>query len=65
MTDTTNLTRVLRMKDLPQKIGLRPSTIYGLIAKGNFPKPFKFTAGGRAAGWLEQTVDEWLVTREI
>jgi len=53
------------MKDLPQKIGLRPSTIYGLIAKGNFPKPFKFTAGGRAAGWLEQTVDEWLVTREV
>jgi prophage regulatory protein len=64
MPDTTKLTRVLRMKDLPPKIGLQPSTIYGLIAKGDFPTPFKFITGGRAAGWLEQTVDDWLSDRE-
>ena len=55
--------QVLRMKDLPTKVGLKPSTIYALIAKGDFPPPFKFIPGGRAAGWLEQTIDEWLEAR--
>ena len=27
--------RIIRMKDLPSKIGLRPSTIYGLIVEKN------------------------------
>ena len=52
--------RILRMKDLPAKVGFAPSTIYELIAKGKFPKPFKLMPGGRAAGWLESTVDKWL-----
>jgi prophage regulatory protein len=53
--------RVLRMKDLPPKIGFQPSTIYELISKGKFPSPFKLVPGGRAAGWFETTIDEWLV----
>ena len=63
MSGPVKLIRVLRMKDLPSKIGLQPSTIYGLVAKGDFPPPFKFITGGRAAGWLEQTVDDWLAAR--
>tara|TARA_B100000780_G_scaffold266027_1_gene221938 strand:- start:178 stop:375 length:198 start_codon:yes stop_codon:yes gene_type:complete len=63
MTETTKTTRVLRMRDLPVKVGLQPSTIYGLVAKGDFPPPFKFITGGRAAGWLEQTIDDWLEGR--
>lgn len=57
-------TRILRMRDLPAKTGLQPSTIYGLIAKGNFPKPFKLIPGGRAAGWLETTIDQWITDHE-
>ena len=64
MTETTKTTRVLRMRDLPVKVGLQPSTIYGLVAKGDFPPPFKFITGGRAAGWLEQTIDDWLASRK-
>ena len=63
MTEATKTTRVLRMRDLPVKVGLQPSTIYGLVAKGDFPPPFKFITGGRAAGWLEQTIDDWLEGR--
>ena len=63
MTETTKTIRVLRMRDLPVKVGLQPSTIYGLVAKGDFPPPFKFITGGRAAGWLEQTIDNWLEGR--
>ena len=54
--------RTLRMRDLPSKVGSQPSTIYGLIAQGKFPKPFKLTPGGRAAGWLETDIDNWITS---
>ena len=57
----TTQKRIVRMKDLPSKIGFQPSTIYGLIAEGKFPAPHKLVPGGRAAGWLESTIDEWLL----
>ena len=59
MENKINTYNVLRMKDLPKKIGYQPSTIYELIVKGKFPPPFKLVQGGRAAGWLESTIDEW------
>ena len=31
--------RILRMKDLPLKVGFQPSTLYELIAAGRFPPP--------------------------
>ena len=52
--------RILRMKDLPTKVGYQPSTIYGLIAQGKFPKPTKILPGGRAAGWHEARIDKWI-----
>ena len=55
-----NTKRILRMKDLPSRTGFQPSTIYEFISKGKFPAPFKLVPGGRAAGWFEITVDEWL-----
>jgi len=62
--DTLNRgNRVLRMRDLPQKVGCRPSTIYEMVASGRFPPPFKIVEGGRAVGWLERTLDEWLDER--
>ena len=56
----TKTVRTLRMKDLPSKVGFQPSTIYGLIAQGKFPKPYKLTPGGRAAGWQETIIDAWI-----
>ena len=56
--------RILRMQDLPDRIGFRPSTIYELIAKGKFPRPFKLMPGGRAAGWFENTIGDWIAARE-
>ena len=54
--------RTLRMRDLPSKVGYQPSTIYGLIAQGKFPKPSKLSPGGRAAGWLESDIDNWITS---
>jgi prophage regulatory protein len=63
MENSKSITRVLRMKDLPPKVGFQPSTIYELIAHGKFPPPFKIVKGGRASGWLESTIDQWLQAR--
>ena len=59
--DVSKTVRTLRMRDLPSKVGYQPSTIYGLIAQGKFPKPSKLSPGGRAAGWLETDIDNWIV----
>ena len=63
MENNNGSTRVLRMKDLPPKVGFQPSTLYELIANGKFPPPFKLVPGGRAAGWLEGTIDAWVLDR--
>ena len=60
MDAETTQQRIVRMKDLPSKVGFQPSTIYGLIAEGKFPAPHKLVPGGRAAGWFESTIVAWL-----
>jgi len=56
--------RILRMQELVNKVGYAKSTIYGLVKEGKFPPPFKLTPGGRANGWFEHTIDEYLHERE-
>lgn len=53
--------QVLRRKDLKPATGLSPSTIYRMIACGEFPKPVKL--GPQAVGWLKSDVDAWLARR--
>ena len=61
MTNEPINLRVLRMKELTEKVGYKPSTIYDLISKGLFPAPMKLVPNGRAIGWFESTIDEWLM----
>jgi prophage regulatory protein len=63
MTDEIFIKRVLRMSDLVALLGLNQSTIYALIKKGRFPAPFKLLDGGRATGWLESDIEEYIKTR--
>lgn len=56
--------RILRMQELINKVGYAQSTIYGLVKEGKFPPPFKLTPGGRANGWFEHIIDEYLHKRE-
>ncbi|WLE58353.1 AlpA family transcriptional regulator [Burkholderia plantarii] len=50
--------KALRIKDVVAKVALSQSSIYALVAAGEFPKPFQLTANRVA--WLEQDVDDWL-----
>lgn len=56
--------RIIRMRELVNKVGYAQSTIYALVKEGKFPPPFKLTPGGRANGWLEHTIDDYLSQRE-
>ncbi len=52
---------ILRLPEVKRSTGLSRSTIYLRIAEGRFPKPVSL--GGRAVGWLEAEVQEWLTRR--
>lgn len=56
--------RILRMRDICLKMGISPSTVHDLVARGNFIKPFTLIPGGRAVGWLEAEVDQWIFERK-
>jgi prophage regulatory protein len=52
---------ILRLPAVKTSTGLSRSTIYLRIAQGTFPKPVGL--GGRAVGWLESEIQEWLERR--
>jgi prophage regulatory protein len=52
---------ILRLPDVKRSTGLSRSTIYLRIGQGTFPKPVSL--GGRAVGWLEAEVQQWLQRR--
>jgi prophage regulatory protein len=50
--------RIMRLPEVKAMTGLSRSTIYFRIALGTFPK--QVSLGGRAVGWLENEIQEWL-----
>ena len=63
--NSAEVVRVLRMCGACGKVGLGRSSIYELIARGQFPPPFRLTPGGRAVGWFESDLDDWLRQRRL
>ena len=51
-------TCILRLPEVKARTGLSRSTIYLRIAEGNFPTPIPL--GGRAVGWIEDEIQQWL-----
>jgi prophage regulatory protein len=51
----------LRRPAVESLTGLSRSTIYDLMAKGDFPKPVKLTA--KAVAWPESAIADWLASR--
>jgi len=62
-----NTIKVLRIKDLINKIGIGRSTIYDWLNpqsprfNATFPRPMKI--GLSAIGWLEHEVDAWITAQ--
>lgn len=55
------VTKILRLPTVKTRTGLSRSTIYLRMSEGNFPA--SVSLGGRAVGWIEAEVDEWLKER--
>ena len=62
MTQTQN-TQVsfLKQEAVSARTALPKSSMYALIAKGEFPRPVKLTA--KAVAWSSAAVDEWIAAR--
>lgn len=52
---------ILRLPAVKVSTGLSRSTIYLRISNGTFPP--SVSLGGRAVGWLETEVQEWVQSR--
>ncbi len=66
MTEKSNkpepgFNRILRLQDVRTKTGLSRTGIYERMRDGGFPHPVNL--GGRAVGWVEQEVEEWITSR--
>ncbi len=53
--------RFLRLPEVMARTGLSRSTIYLRLEQGLFPRPVSL--GGRAVGWIESEIDEWMNNR--
>ena len=51
---------IVRHKDVKQKLKISSAKLFDMVAKGLFPKPFPIVPGGRAVGWLETYVNQWI-----
>lgn len=52
---------ILRIDDVEKSVGLKKSTIYRLIQKGDFPSPIKL--GERSSGFLLSEITRWKESR--
>jgi len=52
------VTAILRLPAVKARTGLSRSTIYLRVSEDSFPKPVSL--GGRAVGWVESEVQQWL-----
>ena len=58
--------KLLRIKEVMTRCGVRRSFIYKHANLGDFPAPVKLSAGRRAPiAWRESDIDEWIKSREL
>jgi len=55
--------RLLRLREVMERVGLRSTSIYRAIAEGKFPKARRIY--GRSVGWRASEIDEFIRSREL
>lgn len=56
--------QVIRHNQVCRKLGISSAKLFDMVAKGQFLKPFTLIPGGRAVGFLERDVDQWILERK-
>jgi prophage regulatory protein len=57
------VTRLLRLPQVTQLTGLGPTDIYQQIKHGTFPPSVPLGSGGRAVGWVDTEIRQWIQQR--
>jgi len=63
-SERAQFVQILRHAEVRKRLKISSAKLFDMVAKGQFPKPFLIVPGGRAVGWLESTVDGWLLQRQ-
>jgi prophage regulatory protein len=50
--------RIIRLPAVKERTGKSRTSIYEAIANGSFPR--QISLGGRAVGWLEEEIEQWV-----
>lgn len=53
--------RLLRLPEVESRVGLRKSSIYDALKRGDFPAPVKLSR--RAVCWPASAIDQWIEAR--
>ncbi|WP_073586514.1 helix-turn-helix transcriptional regulator [Vibrio quintilis] len=53
--------KILRLKEVMAMCGIKKTAIYSYMEQGYFPKSVPL--GGRAVGWVESEVIDWINAR--
>lgn len=53
--------RILRLRDVKDRVGLSRATIYRRILRTEFPA--SVSLGGHSVGWLESDINAWIAAR--
>lgn len=58
LAEPRRVTRLIRLPEVMNRVGLGRSTIYRWMSEGKFPKPVQL--GGHAVAWVEEEVECWI-----
>ena len=64
VSEQVKFVQILRHAEVRKRLKISSAKLFEMVAKGQFPKPFLIVPGGRAVGWLESTVDGWILERQ-
>lgn len=52
--------KLIRLPEVLDRVGLKKTSVYKLMAEDEFPRPTKL---GAASAWIDSEIDEWIRTR--
>ena len=61
---TPGSVQVIRHTQVCSKLQISSAKLFDMVATGLFPKPFTLIPGGRAVGWIEYDVEQWILSRK-
>ena len=53
--------KILRLKQVTEKVGVGKTTIYRWINANQFPKPINLSSS--SVGWLEADINDWIQSK--